>query len=143
MTDLPAPLIQALADRYRLGPVIGRGGMSVVYGADDLRHERRVAIKVFTESLGHAGAERFLREIRLLARLHHPHILQLLDSGAAEGLLYYVMPLVEGESLRERLAREPRPSLQEVLRLAIEVCDALRYAHAQGVIHRDIKPENI
>jgi serine/threonine-protein kinase len=143
MTDPAARLAQAVADRYRLGDTIGRGGMSVVYRADDLRHDRPVAIKIFTEAVGHGGGERFLREIGFLARLQHPHILPLLDSGAAEGLLYYVMPLVEGESLRERMNRETPVPVQEALRLAVEVCDALRYAHSQGVVHRDIKPENI
>ncbi|HEX9582795.1 MAG TPA: protein kinase [Gemmatimonadales bacterium] len=143
MSDFTARLAQALAGRYRLGDVVGRGGMAVVYRAEDLRHDRQVAIKVFTEVMGHGGGDRFLREIQLLARLHHPHILQLLDSGSAEGLLYYVMPLVEGESLRERISREPRLSPEEVVGLTIEVCDALRYAHTHGVVHRDIKPENI
>jgi serine/threonine-protein kinase len=143
MTDPAALLSQAVADRYRLGDMVGRGGMSAVYRAHDLRHDRPVAIKVFTQTVGYGGAERFLREIGFLARLHHPHILPLLDSGSAEGLLYYVMPLVEGESLRDRMSREPRLPLPEALRLTIEVCDALRYAHSQGVIHRDIKPENI
>ena len=143
MTDPAARLAQAVAGRYRLGEVVGRGGMSVVYWADDLRHDRRVAIKLFTEAVGYGGGDRFLREIGFLARLHHPHILPLLDSGSAEGLLYYVMPFVEGESLRDRLSREPRLPLPEALRLLGEVCDALRYAHAQEIVHRDIKPENI
>ena len=102
-----------------------------------------MAIKVFTEAVGLGGAERFVGEIGFLARLHHPHILPLLDSGSSEGLLYYVMPFVEGESLRERMGREPALTTQESLRLLLEVCDALRYAHAQGIVHRDIKPENI
>jgi len=143
MLDVAARLALALEGRYRLDQVVGRGGMSVVYRALDLRHERSVAIKVFTETVGHGGAERFLREIGFLARLHHPHILPLLDSGTAEGLLYYVMPFVEGESLRERMSREPRMATQEALRLLTEVCDALRYAHGQGIVHRDIKPENV
>jgi eukaryotic-like serine/threonine-protein kinase len=143
MIDPAAPLAQAVAGRYRIGDAVGRGGMSVVYRADDVRHGRSVAIKVFTETVGRGGSDRFLREIGFLARLNHPHILPLLDSGSAEGLLYYVMPLVEGESLRERMSREPRLSVQEVVRLLVEVCDALRYAHAQHIVHRDIKPENI
>ncbi len=143
MEDLTARLSRAVEGRYRLDHPVGRGGMSVVYRAQDLRHDRPVAIKVFTEAVGLGGAERFVGEIGFLARLHPPHILPLLDSGSSEGLLYYVMPFVEGESLRERMGREPALTTQESLRLLLEVCDALRYAHAQGIVHRDIKPENI
>jgi len=141
--DLADRLAPAVAGRYRLGPVIGRGGMSVVFRADDLRHDRPVAIKVFTAAVGLGGSDRFLREIGFLARLNHPHVLPLLDSGSADGLLYYVMPFVEGESLRERMGRDPRLTVQESVRLLIEVCDALRYAHAHQIVHRDVKPENI
>jgi serine/threonine-protein kinase len=143
MQDLATRLMRAVEGRYRIDQVIGRGGMSVVHRAHDLRHDRPVAIKVFTEAVGLGGAERFVREIGFLARLQHPHILPLLDSGSSEGLLYYVMPFVEGESLRERMQRDPRLETQAILRLLTESCDALRYAHSQGIVHRDIKPENI
>ncbi len=134
----------ALADRYRIEAVLGHGGMATVYRACDLRHGRDVAIKVLRDDVAVSlGAERFLAEIRTTARLSHPHILPLHDSGEANGFLFYVMPLVEGESLRERLNREARLSVDEALRLAREVGDALAYAHSHEVIHRDIKPENI
>ncbi len=137
-------LAAALADRYRLDREIGQGGMARVYLAQDLRHDRRVAIKILREDVAAAlGAERFLREIRLTASLDHPHILALLDSGNAGGTLFYVMPYVEGESLRDRLTRERTIPLPDALRIAREVADALDYAHARGIIHRDIKPENI
>jgi serine/threonine-protein kinase len=137
-------LAAALAGRYTIEREIGHGGMAVVYLARDVRHDRVVALKVlephFTEVL---GAERFLREIRVAARLHHPHLLPLYDSGEADGLLYYVAPYVEGGSLRDRLTLDGRVPLKRALSLAREVADALDYAHRQGVIHRDIKPENI
>jgi serine/threonine-protein kinase len=137
-------LIAALADRYRVERELGQGGMATVYLAHDLKHDRKVAIKVLRPDLAAAlGAERFVREIRLTARLDHPHILALLDSGNADGTLYYVMPYVEGESLRGRLTRERTIPPAEALRIAREVTDALDYAHARGIIHRDIKPENI
>jgi serine/threonine-protein kinase len=133
-----------LAGRYAVERELGRGGMAVVYLARDLRHERRVALKVLRpELLPSLGAERFLREIRLAAALQHPHILPLFDSGEAAGLLYYVMPYVEGESLRGRLAREVQLPLDQALRIAREVADALQYAHDCDVVHRDVKPENI
>jgi len=140
-TDLSA----ALADRYRIERELGAGGMAVVFLAHDLKHDRDVAIKVLHRDLGAAlGGERFLAEIRTTARLQHPHILPLLDSGAAtEGLLYYVMPYVSGETLRSRLERERQLSLDDALRIAREVADALGHAHGLGIIHRDIKPENI
>jgi serine/threonine-protein kinase len=142
--DLGGMLQPALAERYRVERELGRGGMATVYLAQDLRHERPVALKVLHPELGaHAGAGRFLREIKLTARLEHPHILPLLDSGEADGLLWYTMPYVEGESLRARLAREAQFSVDEAVRLAREAADALEYAHSQGVVHRDIKPENI
>ncbi|HET9132829.1 MAG TPA: serine/threonine-protein kinase, partial [Gemmatimonadales bacterium] len=134
----------ALADRYRLDRELGAGGMATVYLAHDLKHDRDVAIKVLHPDLGAAlGAERFLSEIRTTARLQHPHILPLLDSGEADGLLYYVMPLVTGETLRARLERDRQLPVDEAIRTAREVADALGYAHGLGVIHRDIKPENI
>ena len=137
-------LSQAFEGRYRLERELGAGGMATVYLADDLRHQRRVAIKVLRPELAAAlGAERFLREITTTASLRHPHIVPLYDSGEGHGILYYVMPFVEGESLRDRLLREKQLPLPDVLRIAGEVADALSYAHGRGVIHRDIKPENI
>src|SRR5687767_1017686 len=118
--------------------------MATVYLAHDLRHDRDVAIKVLHPDLGAAlGGDRFLAEIRTTARLQHPHILPLLDSGAADGLLYYVMPYVTGETLRTRMEREHQLPLDDALRIAREVADALEAAHSLGIIHRDIKPENI
>ncbi len=137
-------LTAALANRYRIEGELGAGGMATVYLAHDIKHERDVAIKVLHPDLGAAlGSERFLTEIRTTARLQHPHILPLLDSGAADGLLYYVMPLVTGETLRQRLDRERQLPIGDAVRIATEVASALDYAHRQGVIHRDIKPENI
>src|SRR5690606_7440759 len=134
----------SLADRYRIERELGAGGMATVYLAHDIRHERDVAIKVLHADLGAAlGPERFLSEIRTTARLQHPHILPLLDSGEADGLLYYVMPLVTGETLRARLERERQLPVDDAVRIAREVADALHHAHGHGVIHRDIKPENI
>ncbi len=134
----------ALSDRYRVDRELGQGGMATVYLAHDLKHDRDVAIKVLHPDLGAAlGGERFLSEIRTTARLQHPHILPLLDSGDADGLLYYVMPLVTGESLRARLERERQLPIADAVRIAREVASALDYAHRQNVIHRDIKPENI
>ncbi len=143
MTDL-ARLTAALADRYRIEHELGAGGMATVYLAHDLKHERDVAIKVLQPDLGAAlGGGRFLSEIKTTARLQHPHILPLLDSGEAGGLLYYVMPVVSGETLRARLTRERQLPIPEAVRIAREVAGALDYAHRQNVIHRDIKPENI
>ncbi|MBA2291761.1 MAG: serine/threonine-protein kinase, partial [Gemmatimonadales bacterium] len=137
-------LTTALADRYRIERELGQGGMATVYLAHDIRHERDVAIKVLHPDLGAAlGSERFLSEIRTTAKLQHPHILPLLDSGEADGLLYYVMPLVTGETLRARLERERQLPIDDAVRIAREVADALGSAHALGIIHRDIKPENI
>jgi serine/threonine protein kinase len=133
-----------LSDRYRFERELGRGGMAVVLLAQDVRHQRPVAIKVFRSDVGDAtGAERFKREIRLLARLQHPHILPLYDSGTTEGTSYFVTAFVEGESLRQRLRREPQIPIDEAVRLASEVADALHFAHQHDVVHRDIKPENI
>src|SRR5688500_97129 len=134
----------ALAGRYRIERELGAGGMATVYLAHDLRHEREVAIKVLHPDLGAAlGGDRFLSEIKTTARLQHPHILPLLDSGEADGLLFYVMPYVRGETLRTRLERERQLPIDAALRIAREVADALGAAHAIGIIHRDIKPENI
>jgi serine/threonine-protein kinase len=147
VTQAPSALSRlatALADRYRIERELGSGGMATVYLARDLRHDRDVAIKVLHPDLGAAlGGERFLAEIRTTARLQHPHILPLLDSGDAAGLLYYVMPYVAGETLRTRLEREQQLSIDDAVRVAREVADALHYAHSAGIIHRDIKPENI
>jgi serine/threonine protein kinase/tetratricopeptide (TPR) repeat protein len=140
----PESLLTALASRYTFGNEIGRGGMATVYSAHDLRHERPVAIKLLSEDASAArGTERFLQEIRVAARLNHPHILPLFDSGQVEGRLYFVMPLVRGESLRQRLRRDGKLPLDDTLRIAREIGDALTYAHEAGVIHRDVKPENI
>ncbi len=137
-------LNSALTGRYTVDREIGAGGMATVFLGHDLKHDRDVAIKVLHPDLGAAlGAERFLTEIKTTAKLQHPHILPLRDSGAAEGLLYYVMPLVTGETLRARLTRERQLPITEAVRIAREVAGALDYAHRQGVIHRDIKPENI
>ena len=141
---MPAVLIASLADRYRIEREIGAGGMATVYLAHDIRHDRDVAIKVLHPELGVAlGGERFLSEIKTTAKLQHPHILPLLDSGDANGLLYYVMPFVTGETLRSRLEREGQLPVDDALRIAREVADALGSAHSLGIIHRDIKPENI
>jgi len=140
----PARLTTALGRSYRIERELGQGGMATVYLAHDLKHDRDVAIKVLHPELGAAlGAERFLSEIKTTARLQHPHILPLLDSGAADGLLYYVMPLVTGETLRQRLEREKQLPVDVALLIAREVADALGYAHGLGIVHRDIKPENI
>src|SRR5690349_21194304 len=142
--DVLTRLSSSLADRYRIDRELGAGGMATVFLAHDLRHGRDVAIKVLHPDLGAAlGGERFLSEIRTTARLQHPHILPLLDSGEADGLLYYVMPLVTGETLRARLEREQQLPVNDAVLIAREVADALGYAHGLGVIHRDIKPENI
>ncbi|MDH5197105.1 MAG: serine/threonine protein kinase [Gemmatimonadota bacterium] len=134
----------ALADRYEVGEEIGRGGMATVYRADDLRHGRHVAIKVLRPELAAAlGQERFQREIAVAATLNHPHVLPLHDSGEADTLLFYVMPFVEGESLRDRLRRETQLSVTDAVAITRQVADALAYAHDRGIVHRDIKPENI
>jgi serine/threonine protein kinase/Flp pilus assembly protein TadD len=141
---IPQHLQTALSDRYSLEDELGRGGMATVYRAQDLKHDRVVALKVLHPELAAAlGPDRFLREIKLAARLNHPHILPLFDSGAASGWLYYVMPYVEGESLRQRLEREKRLPLAEALRLVRAIGSALDYAHRQQIVHRDIKPENV
>jgi eukaryotic-like serine/threonine-protein kinase len=144
MPDTLERLKAALADRYTLQRELGRGGMATVYLAEDRKHHRPVALKVLRPELAAAlGPDRFLREIELSARLTHPHILPLHDSGNADGFLYYVMPYVEGESLRDRLTREKQLPVDDALQISREIADALSYAHSHGVIHRDIKPENI
>jgi eukaryotic-like serine/threonine-protein kinase len=142
--DVLAGLRQALSDRYALERVLGEGGMATVFLARDLKHGRDVAIKVLKPEIGQSlGTERFLREIQVAARLSHPNILPLFDSGQAAGFLYYVMPTVDGQSLRERLDASPQLPVEEATRIASEVARALDYAHRHGVVHRDIKPENI
>lgn len=144
MHEIPTTLHEILAGRYVLKREIGRGGAATVFLAHDIRHERLVAIKVLHPELSHAlGAQRFLREIKLTAGLQHPHILSIHDSGEADEQLYYVMPYVEGDSLRQRLGADNRLSLEEAVRIGREVAGALAYAHERGVVHRDIKPENI
>ena len=144
---MPTPIVPfgaALASRYTLEREVGRGGMATVYLAQDTRHRRRVAIKVLQPELAAVlGAERFLREIEIAARLSHPHILPLHDSGEVDGHLFYVMPYVEGESLRARLDREHQLPVDDAVRLAQQVASALDYAHRRDIVHRDIKPENI
>ncbi len=143
MTRQP-PLAAALADRYRIERELGAGGMATVYLAEDLKHDRKVAIKVLRPELAAVlGAERFVQEIKTTAQLQHPHILPLFDSGAADGFLFYVMPYIQGETIRDRLDRETQLGVEEAVRIAREVADALDYAHRSGIIHRDIKPENI
>jgi serine/threonine-protein kinase len=140
----PPAFSAALSSQYRVERELGRGGMATVYLAEDLRHQRRVAIKVVHPDLAAAiGGDRFLTEIRTTATLQHPHILGLIDSGNADGVLYYVMPFVEGETLRARLAREGQLPVDDAVRIATDVASALDYAHRHGVVHRDIKPENI
>jgi len=144
MTPGPEGLGKALADRYRIERELGQGGMATVYLAADIKHDRKVAIKVLRPELAAVlGAERFVQEIKTTAALSHPHILPLFDSGEADGFLYYVMPYVEGETIREKLNRETQLGIDEAVRITTEVADALDYAHRNGVIHRDIKPENI
>src|SRR2546422_223900 len=144
LTGLLARLQASLADRYSIDCAVGRGGMATVFLAADRKHHRSVAIKVLHPELATSlGVERFLREIDIAAGLTHPHILPLYDSGRAVDLLYYVMPYIEGETLRGRLERERQLSIADAIRIACEIADALAYAHSRGVVHRDIKPENI
>ena len=144
MSELQDRLSAALADRYRIERELGQGGMATVYLAQDLRHDRNVALKVLKPELAAVlGAERFVVEIKTTAALQHPHILPLFDSGTADGFLYYVMPFIDGETLRDKLNRETQLGVDEAVRIATQVADALDYAHRHGVIHRDIKPENI
>jgi eukaryotic-like serine/threonine-protein kinase len=144
MNSSPDRLAAALADRYRIERELGAGGMATVYLAEDLKHRRRVAVKVLKPELAAVlGADRFVQEITTTAALQHPHILPLFDSGEADGFLFYVMPFIDGETLRSRLDRETQLGVDESIRIATNVADALDYAHRHGVIHRDIKPENI
>jgi serine/threonine-protein kinase len=143
MSDV-ASLTSALADRYGFERELGSGGMATVYLAHDRKHDRRVAVKVLRPDLAAViGATRFLAEIRTTANLQHPHILSLFDSGEVDGTVFYVMPFVDGETLRARLERERQLPIADAVRIAREVADALGAAHARGVVHRDIKPENI
>jgi serine/threonine-protein kinase len=144
MSELLEHLQATLGDRYTVEREIGRGGMAVVYLAQDLRHKRQVALKVLKPELAASlGGERFLREIELAAQLTHPNILPLHDSGDAAGMLYYVMPFVDGESVRGRLAREGPLRIGDAVRIMRDVADALSHAHGRGVVHRDIKPDNV
>ena len=144
MDEALQQLQTALADRYRIERELGRGGMATVYLAEDIKHGRQIAIKVLNPELAaNLGAERFDREIRMAAQLQHPHIVSLYDSGSTNGFLYYVMPFVPGESLRDRLNRDNQLPIDDALQITLEVCDALSYAHSLGIVHRDIKPENI
>ncbi len=134
----------ALDGKYRVERKLGEGGMATVYLAEDIKHERKVALKILRPELAAVlGAERFLSEIKTTANLQHPHILPLFDSGEAEGYLYYVMPFIDGETLREKLDREKQLGVDDAVRIARNVADALDYAHRNNVIHRDIKPGNI
>ena len=144
MPPTESRLAAALADRYRIERELGAGGMATVYLAQDVKHDRKVALKVLRPELAAViGGDRFLAEIKTTANLQHPHILSLFDSGEADGRVFYVMPYVEGESLRDRIRREHQLPVDEAVRIAREVADALEYAHRHGVVHRDIKPENI
>ena len=142
--DALTHLQSALAGRYRVIREIGQGGMATVYLARDLRHDRPVALKVLRPELGAVlGVDRFLSEIRVTANLQHPNLLPLFDSGESDGTLFYVMPFVDGESLRHRLDREKQLPVDDVVRMASSIGGALDYAHRHGVVHRDLKPENI
>jgi serine/threonine-protein kinase len=144
MPETSPRLTKALASRYRLERELGSGGMATVYLAEDVKHHRKVAVKVLKPELAATlGAERFSKEIETVAGFQHPHILPLLDSGHVGGFLYYVMPYVEGESLRDRLARQGELPIHDAVKILVEVTDALAYAHARGVVHRDIKPDNV
>jgi len=144
MTSQTDRLSAALAGRYRIERELGAGGMATVYLAHDLKHDRQVALKVLKPELAAVlGAERCAVEIKTTASLQHPHILPLFDSGTADGFLFYVMPFVQGETLRDRLNRETQLGVDDAVRITVDVTDALQYAHEHGVIHRDIKPENI
>src|SRR6185369_7806463 len=134
----------SLAERYDIEGTLGAGGMATVYRARDRRHDREVAIKVLhVDVAGSLEHDRFIREIRLAASLTHPHILPLYDSGEADGILFFVMPIMRGQTLRDRLRDEGRLSVEAATRIAADVADALDYAHRHGIVHRDIKPENV
>ncbi len=144
MPEITSRLSTALADRYKIERRLGEGGMATVYLAEDLKHKRKVAVKVLRPELAAVlGAERFVQEITTTANLQHPHILPLFDSGEADGFLYYVMPFIDGETLRDKLNRETQLGIEEAVKITTEVADALDYAHRHNVIHRDIKPESI
>ncbi len=144
MTDPITCLNAALKGRYRIEREIGEGGMATVYLAEDLRHERKVALKVLKPELAAVvGAKRFLAEIKTTANLQHPHILPLHDSGKADGFLYFVMPYIEGDTLRDKIDREKQLSVEGALEITKRVASALDYAHKRGVVHRDIRPGNI
>src|SRR5919107_1585352 len=144
MATLGERLSRALTERYSIERQVGEGGMATVFLARDIRHDRQVAIKVLREDLAqHMGADRFLREIRTTATLNHPHIVPLHDSGEADGIVYYVMPFIEGESLRDRLDREGQLPVADAVRIACDIASALDYAHRHGFVHRDVKPANI
>ncbi|MDH4351956.1 MAG: serine/threonine protein kinase, partial [Gemmatimonadota bacterium] len=144
MSEITEKLRVAIADRYVIEQEVGQGGMATVYLAHDVKHDRKVALKVLKPELAAVlGADRFVQEIKTTASLQHPHILPLFDSGTADGFLYYVMPYVEGETLRDKLDRETQLGIDEAVKITTEVADALDYAHRNGVIHRDVKPENI
>src|SRR3970040_1906228 len=144
MTGVAERLSATLADRYRIKRELGQGGMANVYLAEDLKHGRKVAIKVLREDLSASlGKERFLREIKVAAALQHPHILPLYDSGDAAGLLFYVMPFVDGLSLRDKLVREGELPVSDAVRILRDIADALSEAHRHGAVHRDLKPENV
>ena len=144
MTTVPPDLLAALADRYALEGIVGEGGMATVYRARDRRHDREVAVKVLRPELSASiGSHRFLKEVEIAARLSHPHIVPLYDSGEADGFLFYVMPHIRGHSLRVLLRRERRLPLSTALDITGQVSGGLSYAHRMGVLHRDIKPENI
>jgi len=144
MTEITERLSTALADRYKIESHLGEGGMANVYLAEDLKHHRKVAVKVLRPELAAVlGAERFVKEIETTANLQHPHILPLFDSGEADSFLYYVMPFIDGETLRDKLNRETQLGIDEAVGITTAIADALDYAHRNNVIHRDIKPENI
>jgi serine/threonine-protein kinase len=144
VSEIQDRLQAQLADCYLFERELGKGGMATVYLARDVRHDREVAIKVLDPDLAATiGGERFEREIKLAAKLQHPHILGLFDSGSADGLLFYVMPFVKGESLRDRLDRDDQLPIDDAVQIIIEVADALGHAHQHNIVHRDIKPENI
>jgi len=144
MDDAVQRLNASLAGKYSVEREIGRGGMATVYLAQDVKHEREVAIKVLLPELAASiGADRFEREIKVAAKLQHPNILGLYDSGVSESQMFYVMPFVKGESLRDRIDREGQLSVEDAVRITTEVASALGFAHSLGIIHRDIKPENI
>jgi serine/threonine-protein kinase len=145
MTDSHTGRLEsALAGRYKVRRKLGEGGMASVYLAEDIKHERNVALKILKPELAAViGAERFLAEIKTTANLQHPHILPLFDSGEADGFLYYVMPYIDGETLAQKLARERQLAVDEAVKIARDVSDALDYAHRNDVLHRDIKPGNI